>query len=81
MKTTISASRTSAAIVSPTARPTALDDDVTAAVAIPDAVDRTDTVGTTDVTAGDIKPDVVDAALTPDLVDVNNIVVVGTLDE
>jgi len=42
MKTTISASRTSAAIVSPTARPTALDDDVTAALAIPDVVDRTD---------------------------------------
>ena len=63
MKTTISASRTSAAIVSPTARPTALDDDVTAAVAIPDAVDRTD------------------AALTSELVDDNNIVVVGTLDE
>ena len=42
MKTTISASRTSAAIVIPTARPTALDDDVTAALAIPDVVDRTD---------------------------------------
>jgi len=42
MKTTISASRTSAAIVSPSARPTALDDDVTAALAIPDVVDRTD---------------------------------------
>jgi len=76
MKTTISASRTSAAIVSPTARPTALDADVTAAVAIPDAVDRTDTEGMTDVTA-----DAVDAALTSELVDDNNIVVVGTLDE
>jgi len=63
MKTTVSASRTSAAIVSPTARPTALDDDVTAAVAIPDVVDRTD------------------AALTSELVDDNNIVVVRTLDE
>ena len=49
MKATMSASRTSAATDSPTARPTECDDDVTAAVVNVEVVDRMDAVLTTDV--------------------------------